>query len=55
MPTSEGREVSPTHRQSRWAFAAEARGDLPEGTALRWARQAKRKGYRKAKRARSRR
>lgn len=27
--------------QRRWAFAAEARGELPKGTALAWARRAK--------------
>lgn len=27
--------------QRRWAFAAEARGELPKGTALTWARRQK--------------
>jgi hypothetical protein len=31
-----------TPRQRRWSFAAEARGELPRGTALRWARETKR-------------
>lgn len=32
-----------SEQQERWAFAAEARGELPTGTALRWARRAKRR------------
>ena len=28
-------------RQRRWSFAAEARGELPKGTAKRWARETK--------------
>ena len=30
-----------TARQRRWSFAAEARGELPKGTALRWARESR--------------
>jgi hypothetical protein len=30
-------------KQLRWAFAAEERGELPEGTAERWAEKYKRK------------
>jgi hypothetical protein len=34
--------VPETARQRRWSFAAEARGELPPGTARRWARETKR-------------
>jgi len=31
-------------KQLRWAFAAEERGELPKGTARRWARKMKKDG-----------
>lgn len=33
--------VPETDRQRRWSFAAERRGELPKGTAKRWARETK--------------
>jgi len=33
--------VPESPRQRRWSFAAEARGELPKGTARRWARETK--------------
>ncbi len=39
MPGPEHRLKSDAQR--RWAFAAEKRGELKRGTALRWAREAK--------------
>lgn len=32
-----------SEQQRRWAFAAEARGELPRGTAIKWSRRVKRK------------
>jgi hypothetical protein len=31
-----------TEKQRRWSFAAEARGELPKGTARRWAEESTR-------------
>jgi hypothetical protein len=50
MPLSGGREHPTSSRQERWAHAAEARGDLPRGTARRWSRRAKRRKQRTGKR-----
>lgn len=33
--------IPETARQRRWSFAAERRGELPKGTAKRWARETK--------------
>lgn len=33
--------IPETPRQRRWSFAAEARGELPKGTARKWARETK--------------
>jgi hypothetical protein len=33
--------VPETERQKRWSFAAEARGELPAGTAEKWAHETK--------------
>ena len=44
MPRKPGQEDSPhSERQRRWAFAAEARGELRPGTARTWSRRVKRR------------
>lgn len=50
MPTGRGIEHPMSARQERWAYVAEARGDLPRGKAREWSRQAKRRKARTGKR-----
>jgi len=59
MPRQPGQDDFPySQRQERWAFATERSGDLPKGTALRWAKRRKQRqqhgeaayGSRKARR-----
>ena len=42
MPKKPGKKEPPfSKKQQRWAFAAEARGELPKGKAREWAKRAK--------------
>jgi hypothetical protein len=52
MPTGRDVEHPVSERQRRWAFAAEARGELPPGKARQWSRRWKRRQARRRGRRR---